>query len=168
MNIKERTYARRLLILANRLDCLPPERFDFNRWAGNDWDGKADLSCGTSACSFGWATTMRTFRRAGLRLFRRTNSLGKFYGSPYVGLVGDPDWINAPENAATKIFGLDKEEFALLFVPHRYACVENDEQDEKFGRHSLLPSASVKEAAEQIRYFVQWKYGKEALNVAKR
>jgi hypothetical protein len=47
---------------------VPRERFDMNRWVGADWKGAKNLSCGTSACAAGWATTDPWFRRRGLRL----------------------------------------------------------------------------------------------------
>jgi len=57
-----------LLELADLLDVLPDERFDYNTWVGDDWKGAEDLSCGTSACAAGWATTLPSFRARGLRL----------------------------------------------------------------------------------------------------
>lgn len=41
----------RLLKLAAFLDTVPPERFKYDTWAGEDWKGKPDLSCGTTACA---------------------------------------------------------------------------------------------------------------------
>jgi hypothetical protein len=61
--------ARELLTeLADFLDRLPEERFDYTRWVGRDWRGSPDLSCGTTACAIGWATTLPSWRAAGLAL----------------------------------------------------------------------------------------------------
>lgn len=61
----------RLTILAKFLATIPDERFDLGTWAGNDhiaWGGDKDLSCGTTACAMGWATTIPEFRELGLHL----------------------------------------------------------------------------------------------------
>lgn len=47
---------------------VPRKRFDMGHWVGSDWEGAPDLSCGTSACAAGWATTDPWFRRRGLWL----------------------------------------------------------------------------------------------------
>jgi len=59
---------RRLLKLAAFLRTVKPSRFNYNHWVGDDWKGDPKLSCGTSACALGWATTMPLFRRLGLYL----------------------------------------------------------------------------------------------------
>jgi hypothetical protein len=58
---------RRLLLLADFLEKLPPERFNYGEWVGKDWGGKQDLSCGTTACALGWACTMPEFQALGLK-----------------------------------------------------------------------------------------------------
>lgn len=60
--------ARLLKLCTERLDTLPPGRYDHSTWVGGDWGGKTDLSCGTTACAMGWATTIPSFRRLGLKL----------------------------------------------------------------------------------------------------
>lgn len=60
--------ARRLNVLARKLDTVPEVRFNYRRWVGSDWRGKPDLSCGTTACALGWATTIPEFVALGLRL----------------------------------------------------------------------------------------------------
>lgn len=59
---------RRLLKLADKLDTVPRKQFDYSAWVGDDWKGAPDLSCGTTACALGWATTIPSFRRLGLKL----------------------------------------------------------------------------------------------------
>lgn len=46
-----------LLQLADFLEKLPEERFNYEYWVSDHWDGQPDLSCGTAACAFGWACT---------------------------------------------------------------------------------------------------------------
>ncbi len=58
----------RLLKLAAFLKRLPPKRFDYLNWVGDDWQGKPDLSCGTTACALGWACAMPEFKRSGMKL----------------------------------------------------------------------------------------------------
>jgi len=62
----------RMQVLYNFLLTAPlTGRFDLRSWAGNDdipWEGNPNLSCGTSACAVGWATTIPEFRDAGLHL----------------------------------------------------------------------------------------------------
>lgn len=112
---KDPKYARRLLKLAAFLEKLPPERFNFGSWVGENWRGKQDLSCGTTACAMGWAATMRPFRRLGLRLIewdgegiawmpgvkRNSRSVGPWHPS----LV-----------SAQRIFGLAMDESENLFT----------------------------------------------------
>ena len=61
-----------LLELADLLDSLPPGRFDYSHWVSSNWEGAEDLSCGTTACAAGWATTLPSFRAKGLQLYRFT------------------------------------------------------------------------------------------------
>lgn len=71
-----KVFNRRLLKLADKLDEVPRNRFNYGSWVGDDWGGKPNLSCGTKACALGWATTMPEFRRLGLKL--------NYYGEPYL------------------------------------------------------------------------------------
>jgi hypothetical protein len=136
-----RTSAKRLLLLADFLEELPPGRFDYAQWAGMDWQGKEDLSCGTSACALGWATTMPVFRRLGLRLVKNAYGLGA------VCMAGQDTvtaGIDTSFNAAAEVFKLDDEEAEFLFGPERDYC--GDESP----REDALPS----DVAAHIRAFV--------------
>lgn len=97
---------KRLLKLADFLETVPRKRFDMQTWVGDEWKGKEDLSCGTSACAMGWATTIPSFRKLGLRL-QRSYVWGHSpaYGSRY-GL-----------DAAQKFFEIDLQTATLLFAP---------------------------------------------------
>lgn len=103
--------AERLLMLASFLERLPPERFNFRRWASEE-----DLnSCGTTACALGWATTIPAFKELGLCLFRPKDHV-------WVGLrqdIGNPNihLSEFAERAAAAVFGVTPEQFMILFTP---------------------------------------------------
>lgn len=94
----------RLLRLAEFLDRVPENRFDFSRWIGEGWEGDPAM-CGTTACAIGHACFMPEFRKLGATLNR--------FGLP--SLVGDP--YSDASDVGSEIFGLDREEFSSLFVP---------------------------------------------------
>lgn len=99
----EKVGNRRLLKLAALLRTLPRKRFDYNVWVGGSWKGAADLSCGTTACALGWATTMPSLRRLGLHLTRGGSiALG--------GRVGAFE-------AARDLFAITDDDAMSLFTP---------------------------------------------------
>ena len=67
---------RRLLKLADFLDTVPRNKFDIGRWFSPVGEGAVFPvgeipvvgACNTTACAAGWATTIPTFKRAGLHL----------------------------------------------------------------------------------------------------
>lgn len=125
----------RLLRLAAFLDNLPPERFNFSHSVGDDWQGKPDLSCGTTACGIGWASTMPEFRKLGLRL--RAGDCAPV-------LVDKWRHVRKGAKVEVEIFGLTEMEFMHLFSPYfSYA-----------GRKGLPGDASPKDLADHIRSFV--------------
>lgn len=144
---KDHIYKRRLLKLADFLDKLPPERFNFRRWVGMDWKGRQNLSCGTTACAFGWATTMQVFRKLGLRLMRHPTM-----GFGLVHLKGETDYERAAEKAAAHVFGLNGDEFDYLFFP------VDETGSEMWFKPAPHLDATAKELAEHIRFFVSKKY----------
>jgi hypothetical protein len=107
-------HRNRLLKLAAFLRKLPRERFNYGLWVGHSWEGNPDLSCGTSACAFGWATTIPSLRASGLRLVRRNDFD-----------YGQPGWRNPKtgrttigyERASREVFGLSADEAHHLFIP---------------------------------------------------
>jgi hypothetical protein len=139
--IDNKTGDRRLLTLAALLRTLPRKRFNFNHWVGLDWKGAADLSCGTQACAFGWATTIPSFRRLGLRLV-------KDQGEPaYVQLRGmtPSEYTDKSIQAAEVFFGLSEPEARFLFIPDKTLG----------GRYSHLgEGATPKQVAKNIEGFV--------------
>jgi hypothetical protein len=131
-------YLGRLERLAAFLEALPPERFEFERWVGKDWGGKEDLSCGTTACALGWATTIPEFRELGLRLRLRSDGSG-VVAMEYKNI--EHGWDPA-HDAAEKVFGLDFWQAEHLFVPGS-------------SPGSLPRNATATQVAAHIRAFVE-------------
>jgi hypothetical protein len=134
---------RRLLKLAELLESLPPERFDFSQYVGDDYSGKSAQLCGSTACALGWATTMPNLRRLGLRLGRTLGSYCPVMTRPTaVRHYGHPDRVGA------ELFGLDPKDVLLLFFP------DSDRVHEATGMYGLRRTASAKAVAHNIRLFV--------------
>lgn len=136
---------RRLLVLAKKLDATPRARFDFAKWVGDDWKGKQDLSCGTTACGLGLAASMPTLRKFGLRLDRvKTGNARVGYVRIFRGERAGSVWDapNVSTRAAAAVFRLDIDEVSRLFIPSDHAGGQ-------------LPfRATPKQLARHIRRFV--------------
>lgn len=152
---KDYIYKRRLLSVADLLDQIKPSLFDYGAWVGEDWKGRADLSCGTTACALGHATTIPALRKAGLRLVK----MGGTFAT--VCLKGDKaedlSSYSSPRNAGRAVFGIDDYEFEYLFVPGDV----NDRQCDRrkmFGKYALNYKATAKQVASHIRFFVKNKF----------
>jgi hypothetical protein len=130
-----------LLELADLLDGLPPKRFNFNSWVGSSWRGAPDLSCGTTACALGWATTIKKF---GLVL-RRSSC-----GSGYVELAQHKEVTAHPGlrslQAACIAFDLTSIEAEFLFLPDEWG-------------NGLSSFATSRMLARHIRDFVAGEIG---------
>jgi hypothetical protein len=148
MTNKDYIYKRRLLKLADFLDKLPRKRFDYSYWVGNDWQGKENLSCGTTACALGWSTTIPSFRKLGLRLKRHKDGFGTKHNIVCLKGAKIIFGYNAPAVAAHKIFGVNNSEFEYLFVPG----------GNSFDLNKLGDKATPKQVAAHIRKFVKNKY----------
>lgn len=151
------TGRRRLLLLVEKLRSLPKGRFDYAHWAGDDWAGAKDLSCGTTACALGWATAVPEIAEAGLCLRRAYNNiyvsvederlLGPNAGAPY----------NMSRAAAQLVFGISGEDADFLFIPSERApewlgaggddYIEAPDED-----------ASAEQVADHIEQFVALKW----------
>jgi hypothetical protein len=104
---------RRLKVLAAYLRTVPESQFDLGSWVGEDWKGKPDLSCGTTACAVGWATTIPEFQQLGLRLYRSDPEYDMNEASPeFEGLHSF--------TAVSCFFGIDVDKVNYLFMGHRY------------------------------------------------
>lgn len=89
------------------------EVFNLATWVGNDdvpWEGKEDLSCGTSACAMGWATTIPEFKQLGLHLERLSPS-----GQGFI-VFGEFKHFEA----AAKFMDITYKESEYLFDPSKY------------------------------------------------
>lgn len=130
--------ARRLEVLASKLDTVPDVRFNYRRWVGSDWRGKLDLSCGTTACALGWATTIPEFVALGLRLGCDAE------GEGYVHMEGEAPDTDTPFVAAREVFLLTGGEADFLFTPGEY--LDGD----------LSPNgyATASDVADHIRSFI--------------
>lgn len=151
--MKPHIYKNRLLKLADFLDTVPDERFNFRRWVSSNWDGKTPLHlCNTTACAFGWATAVPLFRKLGLRLGIIRDGAAVVY-LVQEGLPGPYDGTDAAQSAAHEVFGLDHKEFDFLFFPWE------ETGDSMYGRNAPHYDASAVQLAEHIRFFVKNKYG---------
>ena len=116
--------AERLTLLTTELRKWPCEQFNFGVWVDDDWKGKPDLSCGTSACALGVATTIPVFQALGLKLTKDK------YGIGYVIIDGKPPVIDGRDTlllstsleSAMTIFELTLAEARYLFVPDQEPC----------------------------------------------
>jgi hypothetical protein len=147
MNITRKEARKRLMMIERKTRRVPPERFDFNRWVGNDWGGKWDLSCGTVACSIGFSTTIPYLRKLGLRLFRN------LYGS-YIPTALTPDTngvysytVSEHEQSVCQLLGITNREYNWLFVPSAVSGADN-----------LPTTATNIEVADRLAHFIDWRF----------
>lgn len=131
---------RNLLKLATFLEKLPRARFDYDTFVGKDWKGKKDLSCGTTACAIGWATTIPAFRKAGLRL----TAHGIVIGASHI-----------DEAAGLDLFAITDFEWDYLFLP-------SNTLPDTFPGKVVPPQgpdgrATAKAVAKHIRRFVAYR-----------
>lgn len=124
-----------LLELADLLDNLPKERFCYGFWVGEDWEGSPDLSCGTSACAAGWATTLPSFRAKGL------------YLANYAPAYRTDDHTVYGEAAMAVVLGIRVSDAAHLFLPHSW--------HPRFDTYSPPPYAGPKLVAAHIRAWLE-------------
>jgi hypothetical protein len=130
----------RLLKLADFLDKLPPERFDIYDWVGSDFRGDVDLSCGTTACAIGWATTIPEFRQLGLSLNIQANCYShRIIATPVLDLGGGITLHGF--DAAGHLFDITREDAYYLF--------DTGQVD------SLPRDATPADVANRIREFVK-------------
>lgn len=94
--------------LSALLKTVPPERFYYGSWVGDDWAGRQDLSCGTTACALGWATQIPEFNL----------SLHPMSRYPFLASYPEPTseygWRTSSDQAICELFS---EEAMYLFYP---------------------------------------------------
>ena len=137
-----------LLALADKLDALPWNRFNFGRWTERVSHGAAQFdpnlqqrispSCGTTACALGWAADGDP----------RCCFVCDTTGIWWVALredVGELDVGLMPPRVSAELFGLTPEEHYWVFLPD-----ENRRGDGRPNAH-----AGPREVAAHIRLFVE-------------
>ena len=137
--------AKLLLKLAAKLERLPRKRFHYGSWVGRDWKGRADLSCGTTACALGWATTMPecnlVLRRGSYQNYvatRRSRALKNLVDTGTYSL-----------EAAARAFDISVTDAHYLFLPRENIRLDSDVDS------GLSPDATAKQVARHIRAFVK-------------
>lgn len=98
MNDKQKQ--KRILKLADFVEKLPPERFDFTLFSNRHGTPSLGHACGTVGCALGWATAMPLFRRLGLRFNR--------FGDLSVGR-------KSRRSALVDLFGVSGDTYTRLF-----------------------------------------------------
>lgn len=96
---------RRLLKLADFLETADlPGKFDMGSWSEEEESGRP--KCGTAACAMGWATTIPSFRRAGL----------------FLNEYGEPEFEGHTESeAAAHFFSIAISQARDLFVMYEHS-----------------------------------------------
>jgi hypothetical protein len=145
----------RLTLLANFLDTVPKHRFDYETWVGHNWQGKPDLSCGTTGCAIGWAMTMPEFTKLGYGLvarksFYRSDGFDVLFKMP--GTVS----LESAWYAGQQLFELNVDEFNYLFTP---GSPSDRRWSESLSSYSPGMTASAQDVANHIRKFVAYLKG---------
>ena len=144
--MKPHVSKNRLNALADFLDTLPPKKFDFSKFASGT-DLKNTTECKTVGCALGWACTMPRFRKAGLSLFKRSNSWDHIYVALKSG-----DSIKLDFDAGAELFGVGIDESMILFHPESVEFIN--------GKKLISPGyqATSKQVAAHIRKFIKLKW----------
>lgn len=153
-----------LLLVAAKLETLPPERFDYSIWVGREWRGMPDIGCGAPACALGWATTIPEIAAKGLALRLAAEfdpfNFGAIVVTPKT-LAAVRWWKDrsnpAPEGqrlitpstcpfyAAAEVFEINRVQAEFLFLP-----AGGDGEEEHPGEE-----ATAVQVAHHIRRFVE-------------
>lgn len=132
-----------LELLAKRLETEEKIPFYYGSFVGADWKGAEDLSCGTTACAAGIATTMPEFRELGLRLHRSSHYKQDVYPAVgcYTGII-----------AMAKVLSLSDDEASYLFTPSQFLHSHNCALP-------MSPGAcgTATGVAAHIRQFIAWR-----------
>lgn len=148
-----------LLQLADFLEKLSPERFDYGVWVGETWKGDPDLSCGTTACAAGWACVI--FPE--LKLYRD----GKVSRAVRLHRVVDGkdhyDQFDSVTAAVRRLLLLDHKTAHWLFLPLASppdvvkvaSAIMARGRPEAVARPSPAVTADAKEVAGHIRHVAE-------------
>lgn len=128
----------RLLRLAAFLETLPPERFNYGQWVGDDWAGKPDLSCGTAACALGWAMSLPDMGVPPAKRYLTSSGRAKAVWEY------DDGTDREPLDVAQVAFDLVRHDAKFLFIPGHTPQSGKPQED-----------AEPQEVAAHIRKFVE-------------
>ncbi len=145
---------KRLEKLADFMETVPRKKFNFNVIVGHDWGGKPDLSCGTTACALGWATTMPLFRRLGLYLEADSQQVEI---RNTVCRTAEDQYEGSWNTIGREVFGISLKAMHALFQP-TYGYPEDGELEDKdmYGDYPTLGGeATPKQWAEHARKMVR-------------
>lgn len=131
--MKIETTIQRIEILADYMETVPDEKFDFSHWGDENF--KDGVTCGTTGCAIGHATTMPYFTKLGLHL---TRHLGIVLPC-YVNKKGEEE---RDLKGIQKVFGGSMALMRELFIP-------------EVGPDSLTGRCTPQEWADQARKIVK-------------
>lgn len=123
--MKERIYINRLKRLKKIIEKVPEEKINMLSWFD-------ETECGTTACVLGWASLDKSFRRAGLKSYKRIG--GKICFKPTFKFDIDRNIYNIEftyQNAGKAFFGLSFYETNYLFVK---LCYSSNQKSEMLNR----------------------------------
>lgn len=132
-------HKNRLLKLADFLDTVPRKKFNLYDWITKKSDNTATTidhikKCGFAGCAVGWAMTLPSFKKAGLKSMGRQQyrfQYGQAFSIPYY--KGKENWF-----AVAEFFG-----------------VVGYDAEELFSVDSYSENATPKMVARRIRKFVK-------------
>lgn len=137
---------KRLLKLADFLEVLPENKFDYSSIVSGEDVPRKTFDCGSTACAVGWCPIAfpRSFKyhktRLGINLWAQKN--GRRFGD----VIRLSVYLENPE--LESFFGLQQSEVVGLFWPgYQYRIQESH----------LDKDASAKDVAAMIRRFVEKK-----------
>lgn len=132
---------KRLQKLADKLKTVPRDKFDIEVWMDglthydNLWcakpNGKVLGDCGTTGCAMGWACTIPSFKRAGLK-YNVVKGCLTYKGNTYL-------------DAAVAFFKIDRETATSLFL------------DSGYNKHNPTPKQVAKKIEKGIKKYERQK-----------
>ena len=149
--VSDKVAKRRLLALADKLEAIPENQFDFGTFgevpSGSSASKGTDILkesnfCGTTACALGWAPALPFAKKMGF-----ANTLvrtGDYTGTSFT----KNGRIVGPYQVAKALFGLSTQAFSFLFHPDSHMG----------GMTSPKSDAFASDVAEHIRNYVSIRY----------
>lgn len=129
---------KRLLDLADYLETkVPASCFNYKDFGVGD-SSTQKLKCGTAGCALGWAPSVPSIRRAGLR----------WIDSQTIGCVDVNGNLKEYNDAAYTVFGIDEDDYNYLFMTGA-EC-----------KYGMSIKTTPGEVAAKIRKFVKTKTSK--------